>query len=1443
MKNPLNNHLFIVLAGMISLTHGLHSSMQPLEWHGDYVVNVVDNDLVIDGNVTLPSGTTIIEATNLDVNVFLTNNSTIGSKGNSVLNLIAHEGHAITFTVDKNLIFNGTEKDKTNPLLIIQEGQGVVNWQIAGGKILSFGSKSNSGGTGYYLLIRSNDEYSEFPLAIFQRVANRSITDSDKKVTIEVGSRSSLGYLSTENVGTDAGRASFVFDASSMSTGLMALEIQDQGSVIVSPRTIAINGDQITYSDIDLATPAGGQAMFQVVNGLGMDKASSLFIVNSNTALSEYLFDPFLSLGARNQSSNYIGSFKGNQYGFVVGANGLLSIGDNSNINYVGLSSNQASDLYVVPGCEGIPTSQLLKVRNGSALIFDQSHNPLAQAPQVSFGIEAGLFLRSGFNSNNPLGNFNGSTAFTLLNDELLVDGLGNFVVDVEGQVDIVGSDVSDSISAKIELLSLAVNPTGGSLFVGDSEKIFPLRTFAQDDDGDFLIYNKGAFFINGSMNLKNVGLVHTDENSLVFAADDVNSEPVYVGGDTYKLLDLSDSTQLEQILARPKISFINSDFILYSSAAVTGLDLLVPNRVEGQDVGFKNVSEFIFGYNGYQVDNGVGRSLILGTFIGSTASDGKTIISDDAHIDVMQTQDVFDMNVNPLDPQGNHTLVLKTAPNSNTINPFIGNADITGQFATQSIFLGNRSNISIGTNADSTGFYEDTHPWLRVSGDFFAFNSDVDNNFCSQVAASRAGLGGIFVDLNGKFSIDNIADATIATMVTRSRNGILDLPAESLLFNQGVGITQWNLDLNDPAQVVIVDQGEDIPDYTLDWGNTVKSSTFLPYPVGNINLAVLPSVVQQNVTNIPTIKGHVGQLQIVGSRLGDPVHIKIKGGSVDQIVFAECDLPGEAPVAVIILEDDGVVGVGSSNNGVDSSLVSSNFGRNGLIFISNGNGGRIVLNDDVQIKGLAPFLFGPDSKNGEVLKIQSESDHSFTVNKNMVLDFRGVTRKRTVEFGDQVNVVMEPASKMILGGGTIRFADNAELDFDTSDNVSEFFAAIPLGQIESNLSPVTSTPAANPHNEFAPLINYGTGLRNTDSFRVSLIGQGVLEFADNAKMLVPFNAFVGVENLNQLIDADSELFASVPLTQITLHLTENSQALIGEQNNIEGGVLQIGNVQDFGPGYSVSFFINVDGSDARFEMGSQAVLGFAVGVVSPIITNQNNLLVDNLFNVASTGFQLNNGVINISRIWDTDDARSNIVLIGDNGDNTPRYTMFFKLTGTQLDTLEEVRLEDAAILGGSPLAYVAKAASIGQRAGAIHPIVRSDDNQVVVGQNPDGSNIISSRLRSGMVASSLLQDLSQSLIDGTALDFFNQMKTADALVDVTPARDKANTGTQGEEIILDSIRVGTVSQGTIIRDDIFEIFDAADENPLERAIELGAVFVSIDPDTNQFQSASQIPE
>ncbi len=1425
-------------------------------WRGQYGKTcVVDEDLVIKGDVLLPLGGSRIEAIHKDVTITLTEDSVVKGHwaGASQLYLIAAEGRKITFVLDHNLTFVGSSHITAADLLMVQSGPGTVEVAVAEGKKFELTAQDRSGGVQYYVLMYGGpnaqideyccDEYGLKPcdeytcdslfcnqeeyceeyttpgtgcnenslfrptlsfvnLELFPFSCNR-----DRRIV--VGCKSILSFLSSRKtgIGQDAGYINFT----PVMTGLgrMILEIEDTGAFIVSGRyTCQRNGECITLDNIRPALAAGYQAIWTVTNNLlggvnSLDVATAgLLILDKNETLSELLVDPFLNLHARQDLTNYRGLFSGHRYGLILGANGILDVGSDSYVDFVGLALNQLPCV-VLPGSGCASINSMLKMRNPSAFIIDGNLNPAATEAQILFGDRAALFLRSGIADNGFIRDQHDVDPFTI-DSAFKTAGVGNIVFDLEGQLDVHGVRVNGDVTSKIELLSLEVLPTGGSLFVGSGETNFPLRTF-NTEDNELLMYNSGAFLINNRMNLYDTALSHTDASHNVYACNDLRSEPTYIGGETFRLLS-SD--------ARPNIRFINAELDVHSDIALTGFDLVVPNFVDEFGILRANLSEFAFFSNGACVDNGTGRQMILGTRIGSTAANGCTRIDADAHLDIMEQDDAIASDLNPLNPNGNQTLDLTSSFNDATIVP---NADANVN-SIHTIFLGGNSNISIGVNADSTGFNIDTNPWLRIAGSVFSFEA---RGGAATVARSvLCGKNAIFVDLNGKFSIEPGFIASIGVMVIKSHNGIVDLPADQVVFTNGAGVATWNVDLSNPEDQLIIGPDQDLPVYIFNWIRAKKNCPdFIPFSCC-VNACECPAVTEANVTSLPTIQGTIDDLQIQGTRVGDPAQFLIDGGNVRRLTFTSgggcC---AEAPVATIVLANDGTIGL-------DGTTM---LGANGVTIIANGSG-RALINSDMVINNVCAFVKGPDFESCDVLQLYSAVPHQILLKSGASLNLTSFDDpSQIVSIGGELSLVVEPGAQIVTGSGTLRFADNARLLFAPSNNAESFFSAIPFGAQDSEL-PVTIVPAADPHNPLSSLINFGEGLHNTDQFRVKLVGSGTIEFVDNAQGVVPFNAFVGVETI-------SNAQCEIATTDLTLSLADNGTFAIGHFNYNEGGVLQIGNVEPV-EGHSVNFTLVLDGDNANFSIGSRGFLGLGVGIErfygeasvvrarncpDNFIPNAN--IVNNLSNVEDITFRLFNGRFEHDRIFSGDDTNASLLAVS----SAATFELDFEFPDENIDPAL-MRESDFNIAGGGNIVLVRPG-----QVGGIQPIVL------------DFAGELSARLDAGIMASTLLQPDNVDVADLTGTEFFDYISTQDAS-DATTTRDntfgRANAATQGDSFRpeSDNIRVDTVSGDSIIRIKTFDIIGVGQQTSKTlAAIDAAAVFADIDTNLDQIVTVTNM--
>jgi hypothetical protein len=1427
----------------------LASSMAQADqiWRGISTCDVVDQDLVIKDDVLLPLGGIRIEAIHKDVTVTLTKDAVISGHwaGESDLYLVAAEGRTIRFVVDHDLAFIGSSAITGDPLLIVQSGPGEVEVAIKPGKVFELTSQDCSGGAWYYVLMYGGvnapiDEYCGDEYFItFDEYASGGLFNQEeygeeycspgngcnetsasrptlsfvtlpmaaasrlcmKNKNIVIGPKSQMGFISSRKVGIGQDSGIIQFDAAVGCNDRMILDIQDSGAFIASGRyTCRRDGGCITLCDIKRNVAAGYQAIWRVVNGLGSSFPAGLLVLDRNETYSDLLIDPFLNLGARQDFNNYRGSFCGPQYGAIIGSNGVLAIEADSYFDFVGLGLNE---LPCVAFDRFSPISKLFKTRNASALIIDGNLNPQSVVAQIVFGENAALFLRSGVGADGSIRDEFDVDPFTV-DAANRTPGVGNIVLDVEGPLNVVGAGMCSCINSKIELLSLEVVPNGGSLFVGSGQTDFPLRTF-NTEDNELLMYNSGAFLVNNQMSLYNTALSHTDEGHQICQNNDLRSEPAYIGGETFKLLS-SD--------VRPSIRFLNSELDVNADIALTGLDLVVPNFVDSLGVLRANLSNFTFYSNGPCVDNGTGRQMILGTRIGSTAADGCTRIDADAHLDIMEQTSATSSVIDPTDPNGDQTLDLLTAMNDDTINNAI--VDSAGT-SIHTIFLGDNSNISIGVNADSTGFTIDTHPWLRIAGNTFAFASRTPVATRSMLSGKNA----IFVDLNGEFSIEPGFIASICVMVIKSHNGIVDLPADQVFFCEGAGIATWDINLSSADDQIIVGPGQSLSTFILNWLLTKKDCpNFVPFNCCTAS-CTCPTVTQANITSLPTVQGEVDDLQFQGTRIGDPVQVLIDGGFVRQLSFSPTSCNAEAPVAVIVLRNDGQLGLDGGTT----------LGVNGTTIIADGSG-QVIVNNDLVINNTCAIVKGPNFGSCDILEFYSPVEREIRVKSTGTLNLASFTDVTDiVAFTGALKVVVEPGATIITGSGTLRFAGDSQLLFEPAADAPDFFAAIPHGSHDSTLA-ITTVAAADAHNILSSLTDFGSGLDNTDDFRVKIIGSGTIEIVDNASASLPFNAFVGIETM-------ATAMCTIPTTNITLNLADAGSFEIGHFNFNQGGVLQIGNVTDLGADHSVSFTLTLDGAASNFSIGSRGFLGLGVGIerfdsqpatvararVCPTDFVPNENIVDTLNNVSSITLNFFNGRFEHDRIFSGDETNASLVAVGDNAGMT--FDINFETADENTNPILQQETQFNVAGGGNFIL-------VEPGTGGIHP--------VVLAQN----GVITDRLTAGIMASTLLQPDNTDQAGLTATEFFEYMATQDAVStqDRDNALGRANAASQGESFrpAFQPVLIDTVANGSIVRGPLYELLGAGQENAKRRgAIDDAAVFVNIDGATNEILTASNI--
>jgi hypothetical protein len=726
------------------------SSKDEVVWSGasapSSMMSSVDGKrLLIDGSVgdiVLDPGPTRVFADKSDIEVTLQGNPTVrcNKHGDSQLILESNPERKITFNLKyDDLSFKGSRGKKQRPLLMLISPGSTVDFIINGGQELSFKSDRESGGTAVFVGLL---DYDGTRLSFIRRQGYKRANE-DARVTI--GRRSSISFAG-EGTNDPDKLGTVRFDPTNEigNAGRMVLYIAPTGGFIIRPHAISDILNPI-FKHIDTTVLSNGFGRVEVVNS-GSDSQASLQVINANNRIFDLLADPFLTLDVRNDITDYNGLFSGVQYGFVLGANGVLDIDDNAYLDYVGLANNVCpltSCFTVTSNCcpveccvtntacpeiacfEGFDPESLLKPRNPSAFFVDGSFDPCAMPAQIRLGEHSAIFFRSGVDCRGQVIHKREPFQFTI-NPAFKTPGAGEIVFDVEGPLHVRGSNGDCSLLSKLEILSLEVMSSGGPLFYNTDEVIFPKLTCNMVDCCFFRSYNKASFLINNRLELFNTVLVHSDQNHRVVKNDDVNSEATYMGGEIAHLL--------ENCVARPKIVFYNSRLFVHTDVAFTGLDLLVPNlSVPDNDVLRKhsacapcdddceefgcdfcnddcdvaeafpltcldNISEFRFFYNGNKLDNGIGRQMILGTRIGSLACNDCRVISADVHLDI-----VPESCCNGTGSEVEQLLLLTTDANNNVVNcELTANEDITDQFAEQTIFLGNASTIQVGEQVNN---------------------------------------------------------------------------------------------------------------------------------------------------------------------------------------------------------------------------------------------------------------------------------------------------------------------------------------------------------------------------------------------------------------------------------------------------------------------------------------------------------------------------------------------------------------------------------------------------------------------------------------------------------------------------------------------------------------------------------------------------------------------
>jgi len=1471
----------------------------------------IDSPIIIGEGVTkLKDHTYTIIADTADIEVIVRGDSVIEGGRNTHLSFIAHAGRTIRVKAEHDVTFRG--KDIKDPILVTYGGMGTTIFDIIGGHTINFGSVDGNNPAKAFVLM-DDPTYSEGhrPTLIFQRSCEyQEVKAATQDVVIAVNSNSVLSYLSQHKdicISEDQGAISF-YPANVKpspeipSPGTMILKIHD-GGFIVSGHYVEItdptSGDyeptdhhplftaplykqKFKSADIKLPILAGYKALARVktVSHIGEQKMQGgLRIENYNSELSELLYDPFYHLGIRKDTRSYSGRFSGVRRGFIVGANGVLTIGDNTFVDYKACASNL--EPYTIPSVSSYKycsanVKSLFKKRNPSALVIDGSHNPDARPARIRLGKHAGLYFRSLANSHHDQG-----TADRVVDLVDMTPDEGEFVFIAESPLQIYGANSDKGEKSRIEILSLQVSSEGGNLFPcdhGDHKHQFLSRTFNRkptsdgdyEQQGEYLRYNKAAVLINDEVGLHRVSLVHTDVNHEVIEKNDELSQPMYVGGEQWLLgrCALEDETEYDlrflnegisaRFTQRPHISLFNARINIHTDIALTGLDIRIPNIVEEGEKGVENTSRLVFYQNGRRLDGGFGRNVLLGTRIGSL--DYNIGINDvtpllvastkDAHIDVVQCQEG--------DYSGpDHALFLETGTNcSSVIERVKGRRTADKQPGVNTIFLGHNSNISVGSHCinrhDAGNFEKGTPAVLWINGDYFAISAR-GGRISDPKTAHVTGQGGVFVDRHGIFGITRNHRAVMETMVTRSSGGHVHLPAEQVIFGNLLGIADWKLDLSHEFNYIVVDQDEHISHYVLNWLSTkgdYESTSWYnqknrPLLSPTSNKFDVPRLKEEHLRGIVTVQGTVDEFLVQGSRIGNEAQIAVNGGTIKELVFVPTDHGGEAPVGMVVLANEGTVGIGSTLAESESPFAPTTLGINGVTIVADGSG-RAILNHDMVVSGRCAFVKGPHFVSGtDMLEITSDEPRTLRIQSTGYVDLQSFDDSRDiVRFSGSVRLIMEPGSSIIMGGGVLQIAQEAMIIMEPVHATHTMFNGYQRGKQVNTENPFVESDASRIHHAYAPLI-CAKGVKNTDRFRVKLHGTGTIQLVDEARMYIDNGAFVGIETLRPEHEADNiqkDAQENTPLigiteTALSVELRDRSRFSLGGNTMAQGGVLQVGNTENI-PGHAVKFGLLINGADAKFIMGPRSFVGLGGGIVYRKITDTpNDWIVDVLWNVSDIRIEVRNGLFSHAQIYPGNDPWASLLMLGHNNvqDYQPtRFNFIFPKV--------PVAQSPANVHGGGNIAVIANSGH------AVHPIVHDQDGIIDIHNNRD-KQTIHQTMQVGILASrAMMHDI--AILATDAFGLFKAIKMNETTS--IPAAKSANLACAaigeaesngfGKKLRVAAIDRGIIDRGTVTA--ILDINGGSIDERMQRAAHFGAVGVAIDIDENapaRIRSVTQI--
>ena len=304
--------------------------IQASDWTGGIVSdansNVDTNFFILNPNLIV--GPVRVAAVNNDVTATVGPNAVLASQSSinpGRIYISASAGRTVFFDLtSSDLTFIGSD-DKVTRLLVSFSGEGQLVFVLGDGRRVAFAANeiSQSAGTNFFAVLNDSTAGSTVTFT-------RTNESSSLPVEVLVGRDSQITYIVNENSPTAAQSVgSIQFDPTNADPlGVMNLRVLDGASVDISGHMANINdAGQFTNADVHYEQLGGQLALFTVFNTSTTPENSAvanLRVINTNTVFPHLRSDPFCD-----------DSFTGVLTGFVLGANGLLTVSDSSYLDYV----------------------------------------------------------------------------------------------------------------------------------------------------------------------------------------------------------------------------------------------------------------------------------------------------------------------------------------------------------------------------------------------------------------------------------------------------------------------------------------------------------------------------------------------------------------------------------------------------------------------------------------------------------------------------------------------------------------------------------------------------------------------------------------------------------------------------------------------------------------------------------------------------------------------------------------------------------------------------------------------------------------------------------------------------------------------------------------------------------------------------------------------------